>query len=171
MFSVRRRSAERSAETVDVTAFLSLMVILVPFLLVTAVFSRLTIIELDSAIGPETTDPARRGLELEITVRDSAIEVNYAGLPGKIAIDTASEVDAMRQLGELALELKAENPTDGNATVLVEPEIPYYFLVKILDTLRLHPQGAAEVQAAKTLFPDISLGAAPAAGPRTTGAL
>ena len=42
---------------IDVTTFLNLMVVLVPFLLITAVFSRLTIVELNlpSAAGGAAT--------------------------------------------------------------------------------------------------------------------
>ena len=39
----KRRS--KDAPELDVTTFLNLMVVLVPFLLITAVFSRLTIVE------------------------------------------------------------------------------------------------------------------------------
>ncbi len=45
----RRHSRRRSAEAaeLDMTTFLNLMVVLVPFLLIGAVFSRITIIELN----------------------------------------------------------------------------------------------------------------------------
>jgi biopolymer transport protein ExbD len=55
----------------DVTTFLNLMVVLVPFLLITAVFSRLTIVELTlpSASGGSSADaPAFR---VEVIVRES----------------------------------------------------------------------------------------------------
>ena len=53
----RRRS--KDAHELDVTTFLNLMVVLVPFLLITAVFSRLTIVELNlpsSAGGPSNEE-------------------------------------------------------------------------------------------------------------------
>ncbi|MEM7805474.1 MAG: biopolymer transporter ExbD, partial [Pseudomonadota bacterium] len=45
----RRRGGRRSLEATElnITAFMNLMVILVPFLLITAVFSRLAILELN----------------------------------------------------------------------------------------------------------------------------
>ena len=45
----RRRQKEEAPE-LDMTTFLNLMVVLVPFLLITAVFSRITIVELDHPI-------------------------------------------------------------------------------------------------------------------------
>ncbi|HSN50904.1 MAG TPA: biopolymer transporter ExbD, partial [Woeseiaceae bacterium] len=44
-----RKSGRRNVETAElnITAFMNLMVILVPFLLITAVFSRLAVLELN----------------------------------------------------------------------------------------------------------------------------
>ena len=42
----RRRRQQVKDVDLDITAFLNLMVILVPFLLITAVFSRVTILDL-----------------------------------------------------------------------------------------------------------------------------
>ena len=42
-----KRRTKGPAHEIDVTTFLNLMVVLVPFLLITAVFSRLTIVELN----------------------------------------------------------------------------------------------------------------------------
>ena len=55
----------------DVTTFLNLMVVLIPFLLITAVFSRLTIIELNlpsAAGGPPSLQDSFR---VEVIVREA----------------------------------------------------------------------------------------------------
>ncbi|MGH8222816.1 MAG: ExbD/TolR family protein, partial [Woeseiaceae bacterium] len=55
---------------------MNLMVILVPFLLITAVFSRLAILELNlPGSSAEPADPEDRTFQLEITVRKGSIEV------------------------------------------------------------------------------------------------
>ena len=62
----RRRSKEPA--DLDMTTFLNLMVVLVPFLLITAVFSRITIVELtlpSSASGAATSD---RAFGIEVVV-------------------------------------------------------------------------------------------------------
>lgn len=43
---VRRKRMQETVE-LNITAFMNLMVILVPFLLITAVFSRMTVLELN----------------------------------------------------------------------------------------------------------------------------
>ncbi|MFC6978348.1 ExbD/TolR family protein [Microbulbifer taiwanensis] len=47
----RRQGRNKEAPELDITAFLNLMVVLVPFLLVSAVFSRVTILELNMPSG------------------------------------------------------------------------------------------------------------------------
>ena len=74
----RRRGGRRDQETAElnITAFMNLMVILVPFLLITAVFSRLAILELNlPGSSTEPVDPQEQTFQLEIIVREDKIEV------------------------------------------------------------------------------------------------
>ena len=69
----RRRSKDHPE--LDVTTFLNLMVVLVPFLLITAVFSRIAIVELDlpsSAEGSQAKDP---NFMVEVIVREGGLEI------------------------------------------------------------------------------------------------
>ena len=77
--SLRRRGGRRNnVETAElnITAFMNLMVILVPFLLITAVFSRLAILELNlPGSSTEPVDPQDQTFQLEVIVRTDRIEV------------------------------------------------------------------------------------------------
>ena len=70
----KRRTQD--AYEIDVTTFLNLMVVLVPFLLITAVFSRLTIVELNlpSAAGGPTNDADN--FRVEVIVREAGMEIS-----------------------------------------------------------------------------------------------
>ena len=68
-----QRTTRREVYTVDVTAFLSLMVILVPFLLVTAVFSRTTILEVQPIGDTEAQTSAPDPLQLLVTLLQTMI--------------------------------------------------------------------------------------------------
>ena len=72
-----RHARKRDVADLNITAFMNLMVILVPFLLITAVFSRMAILELNlpTSSSAENEEPPI-GLGLEIIVRRDAIEVN-----------------------------------------------------------------------------------------------
>ena len=71
---------------IDVTTFLNLMVVLVPFLLITAVFSRLTIVELNlpSAAGGPANDADN--FRVEVIVREAGMEISNGRASGPKSI-------------------------------------------------------------------------------------
>ena len=69
----RRRS--KDPVELDMTTFLNLMVVLVPFLLITAVFSRITIVELSLPSAAADATPSETGFGLEVIVRDAGLEL------------------------------------------------------------------------------------------------
>jgi biopolymer transport protein ExbD len=156
-----QRKARRDVHTVDVTAFLSLMVILVPFLLVTAVFSRTAILEVQPAGGEGDTGVIADALQLQVTVRQNVIEVDYFGPAGQaqsVSIDRSVDSLALDTLAALADELKTQQPASLKATVLLEPQIVYEVLVDVLDVLRVKPYTQGAVLEQQELFPLIALG-------------
>ncbi len=153
-----QRTARRDMPNVDVTAFLSLMVILVPFMLVTAVFSRTTILEIQPAAGEVDRLPASDPLQLQVIVRQDMIEVAYLGQAQTAQIDRVSDDMALESLATLAAELKARYPQSLEATVLLEPQIPYEVLVQVLDVLRIKQQRHGDAVEQTELFPLIALG-------------
>ena len=75
---MRRRRLKREAAHLEITAFINLIVVLVPFLLSTAVFTRLAVMDLalpaPSSGGP--LDKIKAGeLQLEVVIRKDAFEV------------------------------------------------------------------------------------------------
>ena len=71
-----RHHRRREVAELNITAFMNLMVILVPFLLITAVFSRLAILELNLPSSSTDSVEPPLDLQLEIIVREGAIEVS-----------------------------------------------------------------------------------------------
>ena len=69
-----KRRVNKDAE-LSITAFMNLMVILVPFLLITAVFSKISILELDLPSRSEMAKQKPKVLELEVVVRESSLRV------------------------------------------------------------------------------------------------
>ena len=153
-----QRTTRREPYAVDVTPFLSLMVILVPFLLITAVFTRTTILELQPAGGEVSPETATDPLQLQVIVRQAGIEVSHLGLEQAVLIERSADDGALTALAKLAGELKARHPGSEAATVLLEPQIPYELLVQILDVLRIRLHPAAEGTEPESLFPVIALG-------------
>jgi biopolymer transport protein ExbD len=147
---------------IDVTTFLNLMVVLVPFLLITAVFSRLTIVELNlpSAAGGPTNN--QDNFRVEVIVREAGMEISN-GSATIASIPKKDEEYDLESLSELIVELKREYPDQEEASVLMEPRIPYDYLIQVMDVVRSIevPTGVEDEYELYALFSDISVGDAP----------
>jgi len=159
------RHHRHDAVELNITAFMNLMVILVPFLLITAVFSRMAILELNlPGSSNEPVEPQEQTFQLEIIVRQDKIEVGdrNQGLLG--IYPNSDEGYDYAALGEKLMQLKERYPTKTDASILLEQEIPYDTLVQVMDTVRVAQEiveGETQVMRSD-LFPDISIGDAPA---------
>ncbi len=162
----RRRQNDDTAE-LNITAFMNLMVILVPFLLITAVFSRLAILELNlPGSSTEPVEPQDQVFQLEIIVRSDKIEVGdrNQGLLG--IYPNTDEGYNYEAVGDKLAELKERYPDKTDASILLEQEIPYDTLVQIMDKVRVSVEIETDESDERTLirtdlFPDISIGDAP----------
>ena len=161
-----KRRTKLAAHELDVTTFLNLMVVLVPFLLITAVFSRLTIIELNlpsTAGGPVQ---AAENFRVEVIVREAGIEITN-GTSVIATIPKADEEYDLESLSDFMVELKNEYPEQDTASVLMEAMIPYDYLIQVMDTVRaveVPIEAAADDEPGfelVALFSDIAVGDAP----------
>jgi biopolymer transport protein ExbD len=161
-----RKSGRRNTATAElnITAFMNLMVILVPFLLITAVFSRLAVLELNlPGSSSEPVEPQEQTFQLEVIVRQEKIEVGDRN-QGLLGIypngEDGYDYDA---LAEKLIELKERYPTKTDASILLEQDIAYETLVQVMDTVRVAQEiNEEEGQIERSdLFPNISIGDAP----------
>jgi biopolymer transport protein ExbD len=162
---IRRRHGNRQRETAElnITAFMNLMVVLVPFLLITAVFSRMAVLELN--LPGENSEPPKDefSLQLEIIVRDGRLEVGDRN-SGRAAVFASKDGEYdLQALGDYLQQVKARYPDKLDATVLLEPDVSYDALVQVMDTVRVVQQVQNETFVQAELFPDISIGDAPPA--------
>jgi len=179
MRSLLMRRERKPAELLLVP-MIDIFTVLVTFLLMTAVFSRIAIMQIDlpSSAAPKPAEPKFR---LEILVRQDGFELS----DGKQEIGTipkASGAYDLNALTERVLAVKREHPTSEDASVLSEPKVAYDDLVQVMDAIRstelpstdelvagqalsAAPAGAAGVGAPQSvkvaLFTNIALGDAP----------
>lgn len=163
MISGRRRN-RHTPETAElnITAFMNLMVILVPFLLMTAVFSRLAVLELTlPGSSTEPADPQELVFQLEIIVREGQIEVGdrNVGALGVYPRDVGG-YDYEALTAKLT-EIKNSYPEKTEASILLEADIAYDTLVQVMDRVREAETVVDNVIVRTDLFPDISIGDAP----------
>jgi biopolymer transport protein ExbD len=161
---MRTRRLRKHPAALEISAFLNLIVVLVPFLLSTAVFTRISV--LDLTLPAKSTGALEQlkenDLKLEVVVRHDAIEVGdrIGGLIQRIPnTDKGPDTAA---LNALMFQIKAKFPDKTEATLLAEPNTPYDSVVHVMDAMRSGKtaNGGTKVVDAE-LFPTISIGDAP----------
>ncbi|MDH5387976.1 MAG: biopolymer transporter ExbD [Gammaproteobacteria bacterium] len=158
------RHKKKDPPELDVTTFLNLMVILIPFLLLTAVFTRVTILELNMPASAGGSSNKKPKIAVEVIVRKNKLQLAN----GRSVIANIPMLDDqydVARLSELLQQLKEDYPEKEDATVLMEPNIEYRYLVQLMDAIRATdppPTVEGEEKGQPTiLFPDISIGDAP----------
>jgi len=164
MIRSRRGGRRNNIETAElnITAFMNLMVILVPFLLITAVFSRLAILELNlPGSSTEPVDPAEQTFQLEVIVREGQIEVGDRNVGALGIYPNAADGYDYEALSNKLSEIKESYPEKTDASILLEADIAYDTLVQVMDRVRVSEQVEEDAVVRRDLFPDISIGDAP----------
>lgn len=153
-------------ETVElnITAFLNLMVVLVPFLLITAVFSRMTVLELNlPALEAKQKEAGEVKLQLQVLITENSLIIQDAllGPMKEVARDDDGEYN-WKIFTDVLLEIKTRFPAEQNIALLMEPAVKYKTMIEVMD----HVRYAEVVQTATVevveLFPNVSVGDAPA---------
>ena len=160
---MRNRRLRKTPAHLEITAFINLIVVLVPFLLSVAVFTRLAVIDL--ALPAQSNEKIEQlkenNLQLEVVVRPDALEVGdrIGGLIQRIP-NIAAGPD-LKTLAALMQQIKLKFPDKAAATVLPEPNTPYDTLVQVMDAVRSGHQVQGGKVVSTDYFPDISIGDAP----------
>ncbi|MDH5392657.1 MAG: biopolymer transporter ExbD [Gammaproteobacteria bacterium] len=159
----RRKRHLKDDEEMNITAFMNLMVILVPFLLITAVFSKIAILELNIPKGAGGADKNKKAeLQLQIVVRENLIDIRNGGAGSIKQFKVNNEEASWQKLSDLLVKLKNKFPDKQDVTILIEPDVSYQLMVKVMDRARtaniILPGMTVETV---DLFPAISIGDAP----------
>ena len=149
---------ERKPAELLLVPMIDIFTVLVTFLLMTAVFSRIAIMQIDlpSSAAPKPSEPKFR---LEIIIRQDGFDLS----DGKEAIGTIPKVGGAYDLSALTarvLDVKREHPTSEDASVLAEPKVPYDDIVQTMDAIR-----SADLPAADPLVAGQAVSGAPAGAP------
>jgi biopolymer transport protein ExbD len=162
---IARHHKRHDSAEINLTSMIDMMTILVFFLLIHGGFIRLAILELNLPASQSVPSEEPPAFQLEITVRDSSIEVGdrTTGLLNKIE-KTDGTYD-FKELTEFLTKIKQRFPEKSDATLLLEPDVPYEVLVAVMDRVRVaeaRDENVGGGRLIKTeLFPEISIGDAP----------
>ena len=159
---MRVRRLRREPAALEVTAFINLIVVLVPFLLSTAVFTRLSVIDLKLPAQSSGVEQLKVDhLQLEVVIRPDALVVSdrLGGLIERIPATPAGH--DVKALTAVMQQLKTKFPDESAGSLLAEPETPYDTLVQVMDAVRASQTTEGPKVIDTALFPDLSIGDAP----------
>jgi len=159
---------QQSVPELDITSFMNLMIILVPVLLMSMVFSHTTVLDLqlpDLQSADESSAPVTESMQLDVLVYREHMQVNYpAGVLVKAIPMQAGGADyplLVAVLKEIKQRLASQGIEKRDVNLLLAPGVDYQSLVTTMDAVTSYTTvvGIDVVQA--ELFPDIVLGDAP----------
>lgn len=161
MKRIGKKRVEAAVE-LNITAFMNLMVILVPFLLITAVFSRITVLELNlPALDAKENQQEKIKLQLELVLRKNSFDIQDANLGVIKRFERSDEETNWQKFTDILVEIKKRFPDEKNISLLLESGINYKTLITVMD----HVRSADVVQFTSVetveLFPNIAIGDAP----------
>ena len=153
------------SDELELTTLLNIMVVLVSFLLLSAVFSKITIQEIN--MPPQASSPTEAGKDvpvvIEVMLRQNGLEIG----DGKEVTDRLPRQGDRYDTAALSQKLKLlkdQNPGKRDVILLVEPDIPYTNMIGVMDALKfVEVRGPREgsQRLRITLFPNVTVGDAP----------
>lgn len=157
----RMRHRKHIYPELDITAFMNLMVILVPFLLITAVFSRITVLDLYLPPESNASQSATKQFRLEVVIRSDSIVLREASSGLSKKYKRHESMTDLSGLKRALSDLKERFPSEGEATILAEADVDYDILVQVMDALRMKEIEENGRVRMESLFPVVSIGDAP----------
>lgn len=164
---MRLRRARNKEADLDITSFMNLMIILVPVLLMSMVFSHVTVLDLklpDLAADTPLEDKKKNEM-LELVITPDNLYVNY---PAGVLLKTISKKDNQHDfkllsivLQEVKRLLRDKGIEKRDIFILSQQDTDYQTIVTAMDTVRSFKAVVAASVVDAELFPEISLGDAP----------
>jgi biopolymer transport protein ExbD len=158
---VRRNHARyRGRHEINVVPMVDMMIILVFFLIFSAVFTKTNILELNLPGADSAVPDLPQGLNLEVIIRKSGIEIADRGTGLLRSLPLAGDQYDLKGVSDYLQLVKSKYPDKTDATILLEQDVQYETLVKVMDTVRVFQVPGSQWDMAE-LFPDVSVGDAP----------
>jgi biopolymer transport protein ExbD len=154
------RHSRKPAELLLVP-MIDIFTVLVTFLLMTAVFSRTVILQLNLPAQNSVFKEPPPGLQLEVMVRKELLQVADRNSGPLATIPNTDAGYDYNALADYLKRVKARFPEKTEASVLLEADTPYDTVVQVMDRVRVFEVTNGFMSTQAELFPTISVGDAP----------
>lgn len=166
---MRGRSRRKEVDTeLNITAFLNLMVVLIPFLLMSAAFTQLSVLELNLPTAAQQTPEDKKNEPkpaFEVTIAKNFLVIGNRQqtkvLPAGVlkVIQNNEKGHDFVELNNTLSRIKEAFQDIEDITILLEEDTPYNLLIQAMDNVRIETDDEGEEY---ELFPNIAIGDAPA---------
>jgi biopolymer transport protein ExbD len=158
--SSRRRGLHGQTD-IDLTPLMNVFIIVIPFLLLTAVFAKTAVIDIylpaeAASDGGVTQEPATAPKLLIVKVMETGFVLDGIG-KGVNVPKAGDKYDFARLTKELAL-IKDRHPSHQEVIILLGPQVKYDLVVQAMDATRETTVDKSGKLARRVLFPLVSLG-------------
>lgn len=163
MLPKRNKAARRSTNVeLNITSFMNLMVALIPFLLMSAVFTNTSILDLNLP-KPEAGAASTPNDQFAINVVIRADALTLIDQNGGVikAIPKISSGHNYTLLNQVLKQVKSQYPDKTDISILSERNTSYNDIVQVMDKVREFHSFENNEIVTYELFPDISIGDAP----------
>lgn len=156
----RHHRRHREEADLDITAFMNLMIVLVPILLINMIFAHTSILELNFPESSDSQEVVDEQLQLQVIIFDQEIVVsdNKGGVIKQIKNSDGYDFEMLEQTMKA---IKSRLPEKRDVTVMAKADTSYQTLVTVMDTVRSYQTVVAGSLVHAELFPDISISDAP----------
>lgn len=157
-FKIKRQNTDDA--DIDVTSFMNLMIVLVPVLLMSMTFTKITVMEINlPELSGGAGSTSLEQSQLEVMVRKDGIEVYFptGSLVKKIPLLDNKSQD-FETLTLVLKELKNKVSDKKDALILSSADLDYQTLVTAMDRVKSYQTVVAASLVEIELFPQISLG-------------
>jgi len=160
-FKIKRQGTDDA--DIDVTSFMNLMIVLVPVLLMSMTFTKVTVMEINlpELSGGSSANSLTQS-QLEVVIRKGGMQVFFPA--GTLQKDIPMLVNETHDFNTLSLVLRSikDKVSDKkDAVILSAKDVDYQTLIATMDTVKSYQTVVAASLAEVELFPEISLGDAP----------
>jgi biopolymer transport protein ExbD len=159
-----RRKRQQEAE-LDITAFMNLMIVLVPVLLLGMVFSHIAVIDLKLPEASQEVMNNDANEQLELLVTTGGLRLYY---PAGVLLKSFPKKQSQQDFDALSLYLRelktlmlGKGMRKKDIMILSQHDTDYQTIVSAMDTVRSYRTVVATSVVDAELFPEIALGDAP----------
>jgi len=157
----RKHRRLRNEAELDITAFMNLMIVLVPILLINMIFAHTSVLELNFPSSDDNSPDQERVFQLQVIILDDQLVVsdNKGGVIKQI-LNKGDGYD-FALLGRVMQDIKARIPEKKDITVMAKKRTSYQTLVSVMDKVRSFKTVVAGSVVHAELFPEVSIADAP----------